>query len=172
MQKISIVAAISLAIILAAAFALGAPAAASFGLHQAQYIILAAAAIPAVKPELFTIADVCRVLAIHETTVYTLIARGELTAIKRSYGKNTVRIEYEGDGDFLNQPSVVRSLNRFGAVTEAKLVPGADAQEILKAAVAGGVRINRFELVEPPLNDIFIEKVSGAHAQTVADHQA
>ena len=82
MQKISIVAAISLAIILAAAFALGAPAAASFGLHQAQYIILAAAAIPAVKPELFTIADVCRVLAIHETTVYTLIARGELTAIK------------------------------------------------------------------------------------------
>ena len=100
------------------------------------------------------------------------VLSGELTAIKRSYGKNTVRIEYEGDGDFLNQPSVVRSLNRFGAVTEAKLVPGADAQEILKAAVAGGVRINRFELVEPPLNDIFIEKVSGAHAQTVADHQA
>jgi len=100
------------------------------------------------------------------------VLSGELTAIKRSYGKNTVRIEYEGDGDFLNQPGVVRSLNRFGAVTEAKLVPGADAQEILKAAVAGGVRINRFELVEPPLNDIFIEKVSGAHAQTVADHQA
>ena len=100
------------------------------------------------------------------------VLSGQLTAIKRSYGKNTVRIEYEGDGDFLNQPGVVRSLNRFGAVTEAKLVPGADAQEILKAAVAGGVRINRFELVEPPLNDIFIEKVSGAHAQTVADHQA
>ena len=100
------------------------------------------------------------------------VLSGELTAIKRSYGKNTVRIEYEGDGDFLNQPGVVRSLNRFGAVTEAKLVPGADPQEILKAAVAGGVRINRFELVEPPLNDIFIEKVSGAHAQTVADHQA
>jgi len=100
------------------------------------------------------------------------VLSGELTAIKRSYGKNTVRIEYEGDGDFLNQPGVVRSLNRFGTVTEAKLVPGADAQEILKAAVAGGVRINRFELVEPPLNDIFIEKVSGAHAQTVADHQA
>jgi len=100
------------------------------------------------------------------------VLSGELTAIKRSYGKNTVRIEYEGDGDFLNQPGVVRSLNRFGAVTEAKLVPGADAQEILKAAVAGGVRINHFELVEPPLNDIFIEKVSGAHAQTVADRQA
>jgi ABC-type uncharacterized transport system ATPase subunit len=26
------------------------------------------------------------------------------------------------------------------------------------------VRISRFELVEPPLNDIFIEMVAGAHA--------
>jgi len=82
MQKISIAAAISLSVILAAALALGASAAASFDLHQVQHIVLAAAAIPAIKPELFTVAEVCRVLAIHETTVYTLIARGELTAIK------------------------------------------------------------------------------------------
>jgi ABC-2 type transport system ATP-binding protein len=100
------------------------------------------------------------------------VLSGELAAIKRSYGKNTVRIEYEGDGEFLDQSGVVRSLNHFGAVTEAKLAPGADPQEILKAAVARGVRINRFELVEPPLNDIFIEKVSGTDAQAVVDHQA
>ncbi|HEY6293266.1 MAG TPA: ATP-binding cassette domain-containing protein [Terriglobia bacterium] len=92
------------------------------------------------------------------------VLQGELAAIKRSYGKNTVRIESAGDGDFLNLPGVVQSLNHFGAVTEAKLVPGADPQEILKAALARGVRINHFELVEPPLNDIFIEKVGGAHA--------
>ena len=36
----------------------------------------------AVKPELFTIAEVRRILAISSTTVYTLIARGELTAVK------------------------------------------------------------------------------------------
>jgi ABC-2 type transport system ATP-binding protein len=86
---------------------------------------------------------------------------GELAAIKRSYGKNTVRMEYEGDAGFLDQPQVVATVNHFGAVTEVKLRPNADSQEILKAAVARGVRINRFELVEPPLNDIFIEKVSG-----------
>jgi ABC-2 type transport system ATP-binding protein len=100
------------------------------------------------------------------------VLAGELAAIKRSYGKNTVRIEYEGDGAFLDQPGVVRSLNHFGALTEVKLVPGADPQEILKAAVARGVRINRFELVEPPLADIFIEKVSGADAKAVVDHPA
>ena len=92
------------------------------------------------------------------------VLEGELAAIKRSYGKNTVRLEYSGDGDFLNQPGVIASVNHFGAVAEARLEPGADPQEILKKAVANGVRINHFELIEPPLNDIFIEKVARAHA--------
>ena len=87
---------------------------------------------------------------------------GELRAIKKSYGKNTVRIEFAGSEEFLNLPAVIANVNRHGAVVEAKLRPGADAQEILRAAVARGVEISRFELVEPPLNDIFIEKVGHA----------
>src|SRR6266571_4191817 len=35
---------------------------------------------------------------------------GELQAIKRSYGKNTVQIEYTGDGDFLNLPALIHSV--------------------------------------------------------------
>lgn len=89
---------------------------------------------------------------------------GDLRAIKQSYGKNTLRIEYSGDESFLDQPALIANVNRFGAVVEAKLRPGADPQEILKAALERGVRISRFELVEPPLNDIFIEKVSERHA--------
>ncbi len=92
------------------------------------------------------------------------VLAGDLRAIKKSYGKNTLRIEYAGDGNFLDRPELVEKLNHFGAVAEARLRPGADPQEILKAAVARGVRITRFELVEPPLHDIFIEKVSEAHA--------
>jgi ABC-2 type transport system ATP-binding protein len=93
------------------------------------------------------------------------ILDGELLAIKKSLGKNTVRIECSGDGEFLRQmPALVQCVNHFGAVIEAKLTPGADPQEILKTAVERGVRITRFELMEPPLNDIFIERVSSAHA--------
>ena len=92
------------------------------------------------------------------------VLAGDLRAIKKSYGKNTVRIEYTGDDSFLDRPDLVEKLNRFGAMVEAKLLPGADPQEILKAAVARGVRLTRFELIEPPLHDIFIEKVSEAHA--------
>jgi ABC-2 type transport system ATP-binding protein len=89
---------------------------------------------------------------------------GDLREIKKSYGKNTLRLECPGNSDFLNHSMLVENVNHFGEVVEAKLRPGADPQEILKAAVAQGVRINRFELVEPPLNDIFIEKVGGANA--------
>jgi ABC-2 type transport system ATP-binding protein len=89
------------------------------------------------------------------------ILDGDLRAIKRSYGKNTVRIEFTGSDAFLAHASVA-ALNRFGAGVEAKLAPGADAQEILRAAVQSGACITRFELIEPSLSDIFIEKTGHA----------
>jgi ABC-2 type transport system ATP-binding protein len=89
---------------------------------------------------------------------------GDLRTIKQSYGTNTLRLEYSGDGDFLASTGLVEKVNCFGALVEARLRPGADAQEILKAALRCGARIHRFELVEPPLTDIFIEKVAGANA--------
>jgi len=89
------------------------------------------------------------------------VLNGDLRAIKQSYGKNTLRIEYSGDSDFLAGTGLVEKVNHFGAVVEARLRPGADPQEILRAALQRSVRISRFELVEPPLNDIFIEKVAG-----------
>jgi len=92
------------------------------------------------------------------------ILDGDLAEIKKSYGKNTLRIEYSGNDGFLEQPGVIERINRFGQLVEAKLFPGADPQAILKAAVERGARIRRFELVEPPLNDIFIEKVSETDA--------
>src|SRR5271154_1931476 len=86
---------------------------------------------------------------------------GDLRAIKQSYGKNTVHVEFTGPDGFLAHPAIA-SLNRFGTGVEAKLKPGADPQEILKAAVQSGAQITRFELLEPSLNEIFIEKTSHA----------
>ena len=86
---------------------------------------------------------------------------GELRAIKQSYGKNTAQIEFTGPDGFLSHPAVA-SVNRFGTGVEAKLRPGADPQEVLKGAVQSGARISRFELLEPSLSDIFIEKTGHA----------
>jgi ABC-2 type transport system ATP-binding protein len=86
---------------------------------------------------------------------------GDLRAIKQSYGKNTLQIEFTGPDSFLSHPAVA-TVNRFGTGAEAKLKPGSDPQEILRAAVQSGAQITRFELIEPSLSDIFIEKT--AHA--------
>ncbi|MDE3136595.1 MAG: ATP-binding cassette domain-containing protein [Acidobacteriota bacterium] len=88
---------------------------------------------------------------------------GDLREIKRAYGKNTVRVEYAGR-DMLDLSCFASSVNRFGNVVEAKLRPGVDPQQILKALVARNVPIARFELIEPPLADIFVEKVTTANA--------
>ncbi|HEX4074836.1 MAG TPA: ATP-binding cassette domain-containing protein [Candidatus Acidoferrales bacterium] len=86
---------------------------------------------------------------------------GDLRTIKRSYGKNTVRIEFDGPDSFLTHPAI-ESMKRFASGAEAKLKPGGDAQEVLKGALAAGARIHRFELLEPSLNEIFIEKTGHA----------
>src|SRR5579872_1791099 len=81
------------------------------------------------------------------------VLAGDLRSIKKSYGQNTVRIEYTGDNSFLDLPDLVEKVDHFGAIVEVKLRPGADAQEVLKAAVARGVRLTRFELAEPRLHE-------------------
>jgi ABC-2 type transport system ATP-binding protein len=85
---------------------------------------------------------------------------GDLKAIKKSYGNNTVRMEFAGDPDFMQLPDIIERTNHYGEMVDITLRPGADAQQILKSAVERGVEVRRFELIEPPLNDIFIEKVS------------
>ena len=89
------------------------------------------------------------------------ILDGELRAIKQSYGKNTLHVEFTGSDAFLNH-SGIGQITRLVTGVEAKLKPGADPQEILKAAVASHSRITRFELVEPSLNEIFIDRTTHA----------
>lgn len=86
---------------------------------------------------------------------------GDLRAIKQSYGKNTLQIAFTGPDAFLAHPAIA-NVNRFANGAEAKLKAGADAQEVLKAAVQSGAQVSRFELLEPSLNDIFVERTGHA----------
>ncbi len=89
---------------------------------------------------------------------------GDLKVIKRSYGNNTVRMEFAGDPVFLQLPGIIERTTSYGEMVDITLRPGGDAQQILKSAVERGVQVRRFELIEPPLNDIFIQKISERHA--------
>jgi ABC-2 type transport system ATP-binding protein len=88
---------------------------------------------------------------------------GRVSEIKASYGKNTLILAFEGDGSFLKTLPGVASVNDHGRYAEIKLGPGADPQAILKAA-SDKLKITKFEVVEPSLHDIFIERVTEAPA--------
>jgi len=89
------------------------------------------------------------------------VLSGELRAIKQSYGKNTLHVEFTGNDSFLQHPGVGQ-ITRLVSGIEAKLKPGTDPQQILKAAVESGAQITRFELLEPSLNEIFIDRTTRA----------
>ena len=92
------------------------------------------------------------------------LLEGELKQIKAARGKNTVQINYEGDGKFLEGNGFVESFNDYGNYAEVRLKPGADPQELLRRVAAGGSRVSRFELVEPSLEQIFIDAVRHSDA--------
>ena len=79
--------------------------------------------------------------------------------VKSRYERNRVIIEFEGDDSFLKHESVAEFKNYAGHA-EVKLKDGADSQALLREAL-GKARINKFELVEPSLEDIFIQTVGG-----------
>jgi len=90
------------------------------------------------------------------------VLEGNLQRIKQDYGKNSVLLEYEGDAAFLREAPGVAKLDDYGRYMEIRLLEGQDPQELLQT-VSDRLRVNRFEVKEPTLNAIFIDKVGGSH---------
>jgi ABC-2 type transport system ATP-binding protein len=94
-----------------------------------------------------------------------LINRGEavlaggMREVKSRYERNRVIVQYEGGDGFLQHPAI-EEYKSYAGHAEIKLKPHANAQELLKAAVSAAT-ITKFELVEPSLEEIFIETVGG-----------
>ncbi|HYL60928.1 MAG TPA: ATP-binding cassette domain-containing protein [Candidatus Acidoferrales bacterium] len=87
------------------------------------------------------------------------VLTGGLSDIKSSYGRRFVQIDYDGDGAFLADNPMVESLNDYGNHAELQLKPGADSQALLRDATAA-LRVRRFQVMEPSLEQIFIDRVT------------
>jgi ABC-2 type transport system ATP-binding protein len=101
------------------------------------------------------------IVLIHEGKV---VLDGTLDEVRGSFGRNTLHLDFDGDGAFLGELPQVRKASILSSSAELSLTEGADAQQILQASMPR-LRIRRFELMTPSLEEIFIAKVG---AETLA----
>jgi ABC-2 type transport system ATP-binding protein len=86
---------------------------------------------------------------------------GNVRQIKRNFGRDNVIIEFSGDDSFINDLRNVKFINRTKNRVEFRLNNSdLTANDILKSAMDKNAEIIKFELVEPSLNEIFIDVVS------------
>jgi len=100
-----------------------------------------------------------------------IIARGEkvldgtVTGVKEEHGLRNVALAIEGDGasgvaDILRDTSLVRRADDSNRFFEIELVPGADPQVLLRRIIESGASVQRFEMIQPSLHQIFLQKVA------------
>ena len=104
------------------------------------------------------------IILIHRGRV---VLEGAIKEVRASFGQNTLHIDYEGDGTFLRELPTVKRAAIVNNAAELTLSDGADPQKILEATL-GRLRIRRFELANPSLEEIFIEKVGTESLAEVA----
>ncbi len=85
------------------------------------------------------------------------VLSGKMRDVKSRYERNRVIIDFEGEDGFLSHEAIAECKEYPGHV-EIRLKEHADSQALLRAAEQHA-RIYRFELVEPSLEEIFIQTV-------------
>ena len=96
-----------------------------------------------------------------------VVRSGSLAEVKATGGRDAVHLEFTGDGAFLAELPIVASARVDTNRAELRLAPGADTQELL-AAAAGRLRVLRFEVVAPSLEEVFLEAVGEPSAEAAA----
>lgn len=88
------------------------------------------------------------------------VFEGSLRDVKRGFDRNAVALRISGGDRVLSDRSLVTALERHSDEIEALLAPGADVQVLLQELIKAGAKIEKFEMVEPSLHEIFIAKVT------------
>ena len=100
--------------------------------------------------------DVCMINRAHK------VLDGRLREIRRSFSRNAVALQFAGGDGLLNDSTLIANVRQHDEEFEVLMAPGASPQALLKRLVDAGAVVTKFELVEPTLHDIFIEKVREA----------
>ena len=96
------------------------------------------------------------------------VVAGSLREVKESYGENLIALRMTGGDSVLADRGLVAKVVQHSDEMEVHLAQDADPQKLLKRLVESGAVVSKYELVEPSLNDIFIQQVGGGGENTGA----
>jgi len=88
------------------------------------------------------------------------VLEGSIREVKRGFGRHAVALRLQGGDGVLIDQSLVTKIERHSDGMEVFLADGTSAQTLLKRLIEAGALIERFEMIEPSLSNIFIAKVS------------
>ncbi|HUF28527.1 MAG TPA: ATP-binding cassette domain-containing protein [Gemmatimonadaceae bacterium] len=109
-----------------------------------------------------------------------IIARGEkvldgsMAQVREEHGGRTVALALDGGSangvaEVLGDRALVERVDDSNRWFEIELAPGADPQLLLRRLIERGAAIQRFELVQPSLHQIFLQRVGAAPTEVRGD---
>jgi ABC-2 type transport system ATP-binding protein len=92
---------------------------------------------------------------------------GALADVRQAHGTRNIAVTlcdaaHNGVGDVLRDPTLVQKVDESTRFFELELAPEADPQVLLRRLVDAGAGIERFELVQPSLHQIFLQRVGAS----------
>jgi len=87
------------------------------------------------------------------------VLEGELRAVKKNFRRNSIRMAFDGQAQFLNDKTLVEKFKTIDNCAEIFPADDKAINDILQATIKE-VDVTRFEVMEPSLNEIFIETVT------------
>ncbi len=91
------------------------------------------------------------------------VLQGNLNEIKKGYGRVNMMLKCEQDISSYIKQHNLQVLDQTPDGYQIKVAQEEQADEFLKQLVANQIKIVRYELREPSLHEIFVEKVGNAH---------
>jgi ABC-2 type transport system ATP-binding protein len=86
------------------------------------------------------------------------VISGNLSDIKKQYGSNSVIVEFDGDGSFIENLDFVDNVLKYPRYMEVNLKKGAEANQLFKS-IAGKINVSRFESKTSSLHNVFVTLV-------------
>lgn len=83
---------------------------------------------------------------------------GKLSEIKKSFGSNNVKVQFEGDAVFIKSLDAVKHVEFFNNYAEIQLNDNILPSDFLRIII-GRLDITHFSIIEPTLNKIFIDVI-------------